>query len=104
MLLIISKFIIMKSFVLALMMAVSITSVSTAQSAQYEGAMTKQVTLLDDPANFNPQKLEESANTFERIAAAEKTQWLPYYYAAYCNVMKAFMEKDQSKVDAIADK
>jgi hypothetical protein len=94
----------MKQFVLALLMAVSITSVSMAQSAQYEGAMTKQVAILDDPASFTPQKLQELANTFERIGDAEKTQWLPYYYAGYCNVMIAFMEKDQSKVDAIADK
>ena len=94
----------MKRIILALLMAVSITSASMAQSAQYEGAMTKQVTLLDDPANFNPQKLQELANTFERIGDAEKTQWLPYYYAGYCNVMIAFMEKDQSKVDPIADK
>jgi hypothetical protein len=94
----------MKRIFLALLIAVSITSVTMAQSAQYESAMSKQVTLLDDPASFNPQKLQELANTFERIGAAEKTQWLPYYYAGYCNVMTAFMEKDQSKVDAIADK
>jgi hypothetical protein len=60
--------------------------------------------VLDDPNSFNPQKLEELANTFERIGNAEKTQWLPFYYAAYCNVMTAFQEKDQSKVDVIADK
>ncbi|MEJ7671851.1 MAG: hypothetical protein WKF59_03885 [Chitinophagaceae bacterium] len=47
---------------------------------------------------------KELANNFERIADAEKTQWLPYYYAAYCNVMNAFMEQDKTKVDAIADK
>ncbi|SFE31272.1 hypothetical protein SAMN05518672_105246 [Chitinophaga sp. CF118] len=94
----------MKRIMLALFLSASIASVSMAQSAQYEGAMAKQVTLLDDPANFTPQKLQEMANTFERIGAAEKTQWLPYYYAGYCNVMVAFMEKDQSKVDVIADK
>lgn len=94
----------MKRILFALLLSAGITSVSMAQSAQYEGAMTKQIAMLDDYNNFNPQKLQELANTFERIGAAEKTQWLPFYYAGYCNVMNAFLEKDQSKVDAIADK
>ena len=46
----------------------------------------------------------ELANNFERIGDAEKTQWLPYYYAAYCTVTQAFTEKDNSKKDAIADR
>ena len=32
----------------------------------------------------------EIANNFERIGDAEKTQWLPYYYAAYCTVMQGY--------------
>ncbi len=44
------------------------------------------------------------ANNFTRIADAEKTQWLPYYYAAYCYTMDALREQDVSKKDAIADK
>jgi hypothetical protein len=94
----------MKRIFFALLLSVGVASASMAQSAQYEGAMTKQIALLDDYNNFNPQKLQELANTFERIGNAEKTQWLPFYYAGYCNVMTAFLEKDQSKVDAIADK
>jgi len=94
----------MKRIMFALLLSAGVATASMAQSAQYEGAMTKQVTLLDDHANFTPDKLQEMANTFERIGAAEKTQWLPYYYAGYCNVMTAMMQKDQSKVDAIADK
>ena len=31
------------------------------------------------------------ANSFERIATAEKTQWLPYYYAALTEVNAAYM-------------
>ena len=48
--------------------------------------------------------MADIANTFERIAEAEKTQWLPYYYASYCTVMNAYMEKDKGKTDGIADK
>ena len=46
----------------------------------------------------------ELANNFERIADAEKTQWLPYYYAALATVSGAYTEKDNSKKDALADK
>jgi hypothetical protein len=56
--------------------------------------------------------LQELANTFERIGDAEKTQWLPYYYAALSNVNLAYnhafaagpMGGNADKVDPLADK
>ena len=56
--------------------------------------------------------LQELANSFERIAEAEKTQWLPYYYAALSNVNLGFnyaiaagpMGGNADKVDPLADK
>ncbi|WP_298709506.1 hypothetical protein [Chitinophaga sp.] len=71
---------------------------------RYEAAMQQQVRLLDSAGTFNPASLKALGNTFERIAEAEKTQWLPYYYAAYCLVNEAFMTEDKTKVDPIADK
>jgi hypothetical protein len=58
------------------------------------------------------EKLQELANTFERIADAEKNQWLPYYYAAMSNINIAFnhafaagsMGGNADKVDPLADK
>lgn len=44
------------------------------------------------------------ANSFERIGDAEKTQWLPYYYAAYAQVMSALVGTDKTNLDALADK
>lgn len=73
-----------------------------AQSDKYVPAMKKNIATLD--SMMQKGNGNELANNFERIGDAEKTQWLPYYYAAYCNVMHAFMEKDKTKVDAIADK
>jgi hypothetical protein len=47
-----------------------------------------------------------AANQFQRIADAEKTEWLPYYYAALSNVMSGLMmgpgKGDQT--DPLADK
>ena len=50
------------------------------------------------------QNLLDLANNFERIATAEKNQWLAYYYAALCQVNYTYMEQDKTKIDAIADK
>lgn len=94
----------MKRILFSICLLVGLASSSMAQSAQYEGAMTKQVALLDDSTNFNPDKLLEIANTFERIGAAEKTQWLPFYYASYCYVMSSLMQKNNDKVDDLSDK
>ena len=47
---------------------------------------------------------KELANNFERIGDAEKTQWLPYYYAAYSHILSTYTENDKTKVDAVADK
>jgi hypothetical protein len=94
----------MKRILFSICLFVGLASVSMAQSAQYESVMTKNVAMLDDSTNFNPDRLLEIGNTFERIAAAEKTQWLPFYYASYCYVMSAFMQRDNDKVDDLADK
>lgn len=73
-----------------------------AQSDKYVSAMKNNISQLDSA--MIKGNMAELANSFERIADAEKTQWLPYYYASYCTVMNAFLEKDKSKTDAIADK
>lgn len=74
-----------------------------AQSEKYTAAMKANIAQIDS-AFKNPPALLTLANNFERIATAEKNQWLPYYYAAYCQVNYGFAEKDKSKTDAIADK
>lgn len=74
-----------------------------AQNDKYVNAMKKNIAQLDSA--FAKQDLFLSlANTFERIGMAEKAELLPYYYAAYARINYAFMQKDQSGNDAIADK
>jgi hypothetical protein len=51
-----------------------------AQSDKYLAAMQKNIPLLDSAKSVD--QLQGLAATFERIGDAEKTQWLPYYYAA----------------------
>jgi hypothetical protein len=40
---------------------------------------------------------QDLANNFERIAMAEKTEWTPWYYAAFYNLVLNFQEPDASK-------
>ena len=76
---------------------------SFAQSEKYVAAMKSNLLAMDSSFK-NPANLLALSNNFERIATAEKNQWLPYYYAAYCQVNFGFMQTDKSKTDAIADK
>lgn len=83
---------------------ISIFSLATmAQSEKYVGAMKKNIAILDS-AFGKPDNFLSLANTFERIGISEKTEWLPYYYAAYCRVNYAYMQKDPSGNDPIAEK
>jgi len=45
---------------------------------------------------------QQLAAEFLRIADAQKTQWLPYYYAAFCNVKIGWLTQD-SDPDNIED-
>ncbi|OLY91349.1 hypothetical protein SAMN05444008_1271 [Cnuella takakiae] len=78
-----------------------------AQSERYLKTMEAKVAAID--TTYNPAGLVELANTFERIGDAEKTQWLPYYYAALAHVNSGLMQMnggsvDAAKTDPIADK
>jgi hypothetical protein len=77
-----------------------IVSTLTAQD-KYTETMTGKIN-----ASFKAKTVaehQEVANAFERIAAAEKTKWEPYYYAAYNNVMMANIETEGTKKDAYLD-
>jgi hypothetical protein len=76
-----------------------------AQSEKYVKAMEALVPAVD--TTHTQDGLAELANSFERIANAEKTQWLPFYYAALCNINKAnmyFQKEELDKIDPLMDK
>jgi hypothetical protein len=55
-----------------------------AQNEKYVKAMEALVAVIDTTRNV--ETLKTLSNSFERIGNAEKTQWLPYYYAALAQV------------------
>lgn len=59
---------------------------------QFEQGMGKAFGLWKEGKNT------EASQLFERIAAAEKTSWLPNYYVALVNTTASFTEKDKTKV------
>ena len=61
---------------------------SMAQSDKYVNAMKANIAQLD--SMVVKQNSVELANNFERIAEAEKTQWLPYYYAALAQINSGY--------------
>jgi hypothetical protein len=68
----------MQKAILALVLLITFTA--SAQSDKYAQAMQKNIAQLDSAKSTD--QLESLAAAFERIGDAEKTQWLPYYYAA----------------------
>ena len=75
------------------------TGTINAQSPQYEPAMKENLEKLAKWSEA-PQSL---AATFERIAQAEQSQWLPYYYAAYATIIQSFSQKEADIKDKTLD-
>ena len=84
-------------------LAASIMITANAQNEKFIAAIKTNIAAMDT-AFKNPASFLTLTNNFERIGNAEKTQWLPYYYAALCQVNYGFMIGDMSKLDAIADR
>jgi hypothetical protein len=57
-----------------------VASAAFAQNEKFVKAMEALVTTVDTTRSV--ETLKTLSNSFERIGDAEKTQWLPYYYAA----------------------
>ena len=50
------------------------------------------------------EEMQQSINAFERIGAAEKNKWEPFYYASFGYIMMSIREEDGAKKDALLDK
>lgn len=77
--------------------ALFVCSLLTAQG-QFEQGMGKAFGL------WKEGKATEASDLFERIAAAEKTNWLPNYYVALVNTTTAFRTKDKDQMNLLLSK
>jgi len=81
----------------ALFTATNIYAQNDAQQLQ------QNVTKLDKAVTV--KDYQQLANDFERLAGTLKTQWLPYYYAAYCNAKIGWLSKDDpDNIEGFANK
>lgn len=79
---------------------VLLSAVGTAQTP-YEKGMRKAFGLWEE------NKLDEASNLFERIASAEKENWLPEYYVAQIHILKCWTtwdSRDESSLKVNLDK
>lgn len=87
--------------VAALVVCALFPTASQAQNAKYLAAMEKNLLHLDSIQN--PEEWMSKAGQFARIAMAEPTEWLPSYYAAYCQIMATTRTKGTEKLDEWLD-
>lgn len=85
----------MKKILLAL--AVLVSGFTFAQG-QYEQGMGQAFSL------WKEGKSTEASALFERIASAEKNNWLPNYYVALVNTTASFASKDKETVNGLLTK
>lgn len=89
----------MKTIFAVACLVISMTGLS--QSARYMDAMNKNLARFDSVKTT--AGYQELAASFERIGDAEKTEWLPYYYAGLALTTSAWTDMKMDK-DANAEK
>lgn len=72
------------------------------QDAKYLKIMTQTIESMDNASDSD--EYLNCANQFERIAMAEKNQWIPYYYGAYTLITMSFDEPDGNQRDLLLDR
>lgn len=87
----------MKKFILLLFVSTLCISAFAQNEEKYMAAMQPKVAAVDTVRK--PEDLIALSASFERIADAEKTKWLPYYYAALTQVQAAYFLGDNLKAD-----
>lgn len=80
----------MKKLLITCLLNLIIGATAIAQS-QYELGMEKALALME---NNEPKK---ASDLFERLAEAEKDNWLPYYYASQIKIIESLSMNDMVK-------
>lgn len=91
----------MKTKTIILFALLCIINLAWATDDKYIEAMKKNIQAVYTAQSIPDIQL--AVNAFERIGAAEKGKWEPYYYAAYGYIMIATRETEGAKKDAALD-
>lgn len=92
----------MKKSILIIVLFLTANFVQANDPARFMQAMG--ATLTEMGKANDEVALQEVANKFERIGNAEKTEWLPNYYAALTYTLMAMRQKEAARIDQYLDK
>jgi hypothetical protein len=87
--------------IMSIILIMVLNPIISAGDNTYKKAMKEAMENLSQAASIDD--FQQAANQFDRIASAEKENWLPFYHAAYAKVMTAAMEEDVQKKDSYLD-
>jgi hypothetical protein len=92
----------MKKSIIILSLFFAICERSSAQDVVKDQTLSE-VTRLDNARSV--KEYIQLAADFSNIAEKGKSQWLPYYYAAFCNAKVGWLyQEDPDKIEPFADK
>jgi hypothetical protein len=88
----------MKKTILIIAGIIAMQFVGIAQDASYTKQIEANVSKLDNAQSIGDYQVLE--NNFSRLADLKKTDWLSYYYAAFCNAKISWMyQEDADKIE-----
>ena len=88
-------------FIVVILFSFLFFILAKASDDKYTNAMEKNISLIDSAKSL--ADFQNITNNFERIASAEKSKWLPYYYASYCCAISSFFDTTISEKDIYLD-
>ena len=91
----------MKNFMMTLVLILCVSLSFAGGKGKFQKAMQK--TLAKYESCESQEDFIAVGNEFERIAKAEKKQWLPRYYHVYSYVIVSFREEDKTRRDELLD-
>ncbi len=92
---------IMKNYLLIISISLFTINVS-GQENSYTTAMKSALQQMEQASE--PEQYLDCAMHFERIATAEKSLWLPYYYASQCMALMSFQVSNGEEKDQVLDR
>lgn len=92
----------MKRITFLFLIVTACFSTISAQDNDYHASMKEVVDEIQS-APFGTD-MTDAANQMERIAAVEKKEWLPLYWAAFCYMMNSYTEPSSDKKDLLLEK
>jgi hypothetical protein len=90
----------MKTYLVTILLFVS--AIASAQEDRYTSAMQQNLLKMDSARTA--EGYLKIANSFERIADAEKDKWIPYYQSAFCLLLSSFNDSSNQNKDSYLDK